>query len=149
MAVSLPRLLALGAVIALAPGSGLAADVPAATPPAAPRPASRDLPVSLDAASSEVDYRTNTVNFRDVVISQGGMRVAAESARATGLNFENATWNFRGNVRITVDGGSLRSDEAKVDFAANRIARATISGSPAQFEQKRAETTELARAVRG
>ena len=153
MAVSSPRALALGALLALIAGSVQGADQPTAAPAdtsaAANRATSRDLPVSLDAASSEVDYRSNTVNFRDVVISQGGMRVAAESARATGLNFENATWDFRGNVRITVNGGSLRSDEAKVDFAANRITRATISGSPAQFEQKRAETTDLARGRAG
>lgn len=153
MAASHPRSLALGALLVLAAGPGQGAEPPTAAPAdasaAASRSTSRDLPVSLDAASSEVDYRSNTVNFRDVVISQGGMRVAAESARATGLNFENATWDFRGNVRITVNGGSLRSDEAKVDFAANRITRATISGSPAQFEQKRAETTELARGRAG
>jgi lipopolysaccharide transport protein LptA len=153
MAVSHPRSLALGALLVLAAGPGQGAEQPMAAPAdastQASRSNSRDLPVSLDAASSEVDYRSNTVNFRDVVISQGGMRVAAESARATGLNFENATWDFRGNVRITVNGGSLRSDEAKVDFAANRITRATISGSPAQFEQKRAETADLARGRAG
>ncbi len=165
MAASSPSLIVLGTALALAAAVGVAADAPAtapasaattAQPAATANPAgagsktsSRDLPVSLDAASSEVDYRTNTVNFRDVVISQGGMRVAAQTARATGLNFENATWNFRGNVRITVDGGSLKSDEAKVDFAANRISRATIAGSPAQFEQKRAGTSELARGRAG
>jgi lipopolysaccharide export system protein LptA len=155
MAASSPSLIVLGAALALATATSLAADAPASGPATAPpastgtKPSSRDLPVSLDAASSEVDYRTNTVNFRDVVISQGGMRVAAETARATGLNFENATWNFRGNVRITVDGGSLKSDEAKVDFAANRISRATIAGSPAQFEQKRAGTSDLARGRAG
>jgi lipopolysaccharide transport protein LptA len=122
-----------------------------APPPAPAKPAdgARDQSVSLDAASSDVDYRSNTVNFRDVVITQGNTRVAADAARATGLNFENATWNFRGNVRISVDGGSLRSAEAVVNFAANRIARATITGSPAEFEQLRSETGELARGRAG
>src|SRR5256885_12323531 len=44
-------------------------------------------PINLDAASTEVDGRTNTLVFTDVVISQGATRVQAEHARATGLNF--------------------------------------------------------------
>ncbi len=131
------------------------AQVPSPAPAAAPAKAAkpgngaRDQAVSLDAASSDVDYRNNTVNFRDVVITQGNTRVSADAARATGLNFENATWNFTGNVRITVDDGALRSSEAVVDFAANRIARATITGSPAEFEQRRSESGELARGRAG
>src|SRR2546430_7441867 len=46
-------------------------------------------PISLDATSSEVDYKTNTVVFKDVVIAQGNVRVQAEHAHATGLNFDN------------------------------------------------------------
>jgi lipopolysaccharide transport protein LptA len=97
------------------------------------------LPVSVDAASSEVDYKTNTVVFRNVVISQGAMRVQAEHARATGLNFANSRWDFEGNVRIDAEQrGNLRSDQAVVEFRDNHIARATITGKPAEFEQKRA-----------
>ena len=104
------------------------------------------LPVSVDAASSEVDYKTNTVVFKNVVISQGAMRVQAEHARATGLNFANSKWNFDGNVRIDAEqSGNLRSDQAVVEFRDNHIARATITGKPAQFEQKRANSDQIAR----
>jgi len=109
----------------------------------------RDLPINVEAASSDVDYRSSTVVFRDVVITQGGTRVAADAARATGLNFENATWNFSGNVRISVEGGTLRSREAVVNFSANRIARATITGEPAEFEQLRTASGEMARGRAG
>lgn len=109
-----------------------------ATAAAAP-PDFSGLPVSVDAASSEVDYKTNTVVFKDVVISQGAMRVQAEHARATGLNFANSRWNFEGNVRIDAEErGNLRSDQAVVEFRDNHIARAIITGKPAEFEQKRA-----------
>ncbi len=104
------------------------------------------LPVSLDAASSEVDAKTNTLVFKNVVISQGDMRVQADNARATGLNFANSRWNFEGNVRI--DGeqrGNLRSDQAVVEFKDNHIARAIITGKPAEFEQKRANSDAVAR----
>jgi len=120
--------------------------LPALTICAAAPPDFSGLPVSVDAASSEVDYKSNTVVFKDVVISQGDMRVQAEHARATGLNFENSRWNFEGNVRIDAEQhGNLRSDQAVVEFRDNHIARATITGKPAEFEQKRANSAQTAR----
>lgn len=91
--------------------------------------------ITLDAASSEVDYRSNTLLFRDVIITQGGARIAAQRARATGLDFNDSTWTFSGVVRIDVNGGALRSDEATVVFERDRIIRATIRGQQAEFEQ--------------
>ena len=106
--------------------------------PAGVAPGACEQPINLDAASSEVDYKTNTVVFKDVVISQCAMRVAAEHARATGLNFANSRWTFDGNVRIDADQrGSIRSDAAVVDFKDNHIARATVTGKPAEFQQQR------------
>src|SRR5215472_5939234 len=104
------------------------------------------LPVALDAASSEIDARTNALVFRNVIISQGNMRVQAEHAHATGLNFANSRWDFNGNVRIDAEQhGNLRSDQAVVEFRDNHIARATITGKPAEFEQKRANSEQIAR----
>ncbi len=131
-------------VWATAIGLLLASALPAADPPRRSTDA-----VSLDAASSDVDYKTNTVVFRDVVVSQGGIRVSAEQARATGLNFNNSMWTFSGRVRIVVDGGMLSSDQARVDFSDNRILRATIVGNPAQFEQPRVGTSDIARGRAG
>ncbi|MCU0760484.1 MAG: lipopolysaccharide transport periplasmic protein LptA [Steroidobacteraceae bacterium] len=148
----------LAGVLLLAPGSFAAGRETLATGPAAvaARPAALARPatratgaVTLDAASSDVDYRSNTVVFRDIVITQGAVRVAAQQARATGLDFENSTWTFSGAVRITVDGGALRSDEATVNFAANRISTARIRGTPAEFEQPRAGTSDVARGRAG
>src|SRR2546421_12825166 len=103
-------------------------------------------PISLDATSSEVDYKTNTVVFTDVVIAQGNIRVQGEHAHATGLNFENSRWTFDGKVRISAEQrGTLRSDQAIVEFRDNRIAKATITGSPAEFEQQRADSDQVAR----
>jgi len=112
-----------------------------ALPASAALPDFSGLPVQVDAASSEVDYKSNTVVFKDVVISQGDMRVSAEHARATGLNFASSRWNFEGNVHIDAEQrGSLRSDQAVVEFKDGHIARATITGKPAEFEQKRANS---------
>jgi lipopolysaccharide transport protein LptA len=129
-----------------------AAPAAAATAAAAPSPGAvgasptRQLPVTVDAASSEVDYRTNTVVFSQVVISQGAMRVQADHAHASGLNFANSRWTFEGHVRIDAEPrGSLRADQAVVEFRDNRILRATANGKPAQFEQPRADSQQMAR----
>jgi lipopolysaccharide transport protein LptA len=106
---------------------------------------SSTLPIKVDAASSEVDYKTNTVVFKDVTISQGPTKVQADHAHATGLDFANSKWSFDGNVRIDAEPrGNLRSDTAVVEFRDNHIARATITGKPAQFEQKRPGTEQVA-----
>lgn len=125
-------------------GNSAASDQPARVQPSRAQPSGVQ-EVQLDAASSEVDYRNNTVNFRDIVITQGAMRVAADAAHATGLNFDNSSWVFTGNVRIKTDGGNLRSRQANVEFRSQRISRATILGDPAEFEQQRKGSTELAR----
>ena len=148
MARSSRKLLLL---LAAALASGAAAAPPPQTrsqaqpaPPPALQPGQQ--PITVDAASSEVDYRTNTVVFSEVVISQGATRVQADHAHATGLNFANSRWTFEGRVRIEAEQhGNLRSDQATVDFRDNRIARATITGKPAEFEQKRADSDQMAR----
>jgi lipopolysaccharide transport protein LptA len=105
------------------------------------------LPIQLDAASSDVDYKSNRVRFRDVKISQGDTTVQAERAEATGLDFEDSRWVFEGDVRIRVEPqGALRSARAIVEFRDNRIERATITGTPAEFEQQRPDVTARGRA---
>jgi lipopolysaccharide transport protein LptA len=94
-----------------------------------------------------VDYKGDTVTFQDVVITQGDTKVQADRAHATGLDdFDNSHWTFEGNVRINGEQhGSLKSDQAVVEFRNKYISKATITGNPAEFEQKRADTAEIAR----
>lgn len=95
----------------------------------------RNLPINVDAASSDIDNLNNSVVFRDVVITQGDASISAAKATSTGLDFQDTTWTFTGNVRIRMDGGQLDSDQAKVQFKSNQLRTATIEGSPARFEQ--------------
>lgn len=135
-----PLWLALAACVAHAGTAGPTA-VPGGGPPAQQTPPSiPQQKISVDAASQELDYKTNTMVFRNIVVSQGATRVRADHARATGLNFQNSRWTFQGNVQIDAPPrGSLRSDQATVEFRDDRIAGATIIGNPAQFEQQRAD----------
>jgi len=109
----------------------------AAAPGAVLPPVDRDQPIHLDARSSDFDYKNNTLLFHGVRIAQGGLAVVADEATASGLDFKDSHWVFRGNVKITTPDSSLTSDEARVAFAANVVANAQITGSPAAFEQQR------------
>jgi len=101
--------------------------------------------IVMDAVPVEVNYRSNTAVFRDVVITQGDIRIEAREANVKGgLDFENGEWTISGDVRIRVEGGNLKADKAVVWFRNNLISRATITGAPAEFEQKR-EDGNLAR----
>jgi lipopolysaccharide transport protein LptA len=112
----------------------------------------REQKISLDAASSEVDYKKNTVVFKTIVVSQGDIKVEANraEAEATGLNFKTGKWTFTGDVRVHVEKrGNLRSDVAVLDFKDSQIVRATITGKPAQFEQQRSGSDQMARGHAG
>ncbi len=95
--------------------------------------------IVIDAAYSHVDYQTNTVLFEHVVVSQGDTRITAERAHATGVGFANSLWTFEGQVLIALQPrGTVRADQAVVQFRDDRIIQATAHGRPAQFEQQRA-----------
>ena len=147
--------LTVAVLTSLAPGKLAQAQnaTPSPAPPTAPATAPatslRERDITLDAASSELDYRGNAVTFRDVNIAQGNIKVSAERAAATGLEFDNATWEFTGRVRIEFEGGVLRSDAATVAFERNRITRATIRGQQAEFEQSLKDRAATARGRAG
>lgn len=112
--------------------------------------ATRDpqLPILLDAQSTEVDLRTNSAVFSKVRISQGNMAITADQGHAsqtTALDFDNNLWVFRGNVKITMDQGLLTSDEAQITFVNKVLTRAVANGKPAEFEQIVAKTGKLAK----
>jgi lipopolysaccharide transport protein LptA len=106
--------------------------------------------VSVKAQSYEMDLRSGKTIMRDVTISQDDVSITADSATGTGQKFDDSRWEFAGNVRIQAEQrGSMHSDHAVVEFRNNRIARATIKGSPAEFEQKSRGSAETARGRAG
>ena len=92
-------------------------------------------PISLEAQSSQIDYRTHQLVFHQVTIRQGAMSISAALAHATGLDFDDSRWSFRGDVHIVVNRGDLRSNAADIAFANKRLASATVTGTPARFTQ--------------
>ncbi len=101
------------------------------------------LPITVEARSSDFDYQNSVLVFNEVAIVQGAIRITAERAQASGLDFEDSGWEFSGSVRMALPNGSLASDTARVRFARGEIQSATVAGAPATFEQRReAELTQ-------
>ncbi len=123
-------------------GAALAA--PAVTATKVPAP---DQPtITWDAASVDGDFKTHMMHLKDVVITYGSMTVRADKADATATDFKDSRWTFAGNVRINAEPrGNLRSDEAVVEFHDNQLVKATAMGKPAEFDQKRADSNQVAR----
>ncbi|HEV7716156.1 MAG TPA: lipopolysaccharide transport periplasmic protein LptA [Steroidobacteraceae bacterium] len=101
--------------------------------------------IVVKADNFEADYKSNTTQLRNVVISQCDIRVEAKHARATGLSFDNTRWTLDGDVHINVEKrGNLKSDLAVIDFKNGQISKATITGKPAEFEQRRSDSDAIA-----
>ncbi|KPJ81647.1 MAG: hypothetical protein AMJ58_04150 [Gammaproteobacteria bacterium SG8_30] len=112
------------------------------------QPSRATLPISVEADSSDFDYRNGVLVFRRIRVTQGDASVAADLATATGLEFQNSEWQFDGSVRIVAEGGTLESDTAVVRFRDNEIAFAQVTGDPATFSQQRGEQRAEGRAAR-
>ena len=142
MAASLPSRAARATALAVALACAANAEVAAGQAGGVTYDATT--PINLEAASSDFDYRNDTLLFRRVTITQGPLRVEAQEARATGLNFENSKWDLTGQVRITLPEGRLAADSATVSFRDNAVVQAEVRGSPATFEQRLEESRQLA-----
>ncbi|HTC14502.1 MAG TPA: lipopolysaccharide transport periplasmic protein LptA [Steroidobacteraceae bacterium] len=144
MARIAPKVLLL---LACAGAAAVVAAPPAKTP-ATPLSPLGDAPIVVDAASSEADLNKGTGSFKTITITQGGVKLTADSAHGSyPVDFKNSHWTFEGHVHIEDSDrhGSLRADEAVVNFRNGRIEHATVTGKPAEFEQQRSESHQLAR----
>lgn len=106
------------------------------------------LEIQVVARSSDFDYQNGVLVFDAITITQGQVRITADRAVASGLDFKDSRWEFSGTVRITMPEFALASDTARVRFTGGQIASATVTGAPATFEQLRKEEHAQGRANR-
>ena len=141
MAVSSPaKLVALVALLA-----------PSAQANAAPTIAHDRADILLESQSVSIDLKTNSAVFTKIRISEGGMSITADQGQASqqrsqDLYFQDNVWNFRGNVKVTVEQGQLFSDDAQITFVNNVLSKAVANGKPASFEQT---VTKTGKPVKG
>src|SRR5262245_3302651 len=106
------------------------------------------LPIQLKASSLNFDSQKGVVEYGAGTITQGDIRISADHAVTSGVDFQDSKWQFSGTVRISMPESSLASDTAEVRFAGGAIQSAAITGAPATFEQKRKEELAQGRASR-
>lgn len=107
------------------------------------------LPISLDADSTDYDGKRSMMMFRGLRLSQGQIGVVADEGRASKLDFQDSVWRFEGNVVIDVENGHIECDTADLQFIGHTLRIATIEGSPATFELRRPESDEVTYAEAG
>jgi len=98
------------------------------------------LPMSLDAEKTSYDGKNSMLMFTGLRLSQGHIGIEADEGRATKMDFEDSVWRFAGNVIIDIENGHIECDTAEMQFGEFQLKLATVTGSPATFELKRAET---------
>jgi lipopolysaccharide transport protein LptA len=106
------------------------------------------LPIKLEAESTDFDTQNGLFIFNRVMIAQGDVRITAERAVASGLGFEDSRWEFTGKVQIKMPESGVASDLAKVRFGGGEVQSATVTGNPATFEQRREKDLTQGRADR-
>ena len=106
------------------------------------------LPIQLTASSLNFDNQKGVVEYGAVTITQGQIRITADRAVTTGVDFEDSRWQFSGTVRITMPDSSIASETAEVKFSRGEIQSAAVTGAPATFEQKRKDELAQGRANR-
>jgi len=104
--------------------------------------------IVLDADSFDGGLASNKITFHRVRINQGDMSISADLGQGvqkkSGIDFDNSVWNFRGNVKISMEHGQLNSDDAQITFVKQLLATAEANGKPAYFEQKIEKTGKVA-----
>ena len=90
-----------------------------------------------------------STSLTDVTITADGcdMEIKARTVSTTSLDLDDSDWTLDGNVRIRSEQqqSKLSSDRAVVQFRNSEILRITMTGNPAEFEQKRGDSGSITR----
>ncbi len=114
----------------------LLAPVSVGTQEPAPALFDASLPISVDADTSELDRKNQTVIFRGVRVTQGSLSIHADRADTSALEFSNTLWTFTGNVQISTEDTRIDADKAQLRFVDHKLVSAVVTGDPATFEQE-------------
>jgi lipopolysaccharide transport protein LptA len=123
MAPSLPsNLCACGLVLAL----GFASD--------AQQAGSDRQELVLESGPLAFNGQTNVFEVKAPRIWQGDLHIAADDAVATSIEFDAASeWRFNSNVHIKAGTAAMDANSAVFTFEEERLARGTLTGTPASF----------------
>ena len=100
-----------------------------------------------DSLDTKFPKGNSSTTLEKVKITGCDMEITANRASSNGFNVEDSSWTLDGNVHIRSNQQQSRidSDKAIVQFKNSEIHRITITGSPAQFEQRRPDCGQVTR----
>lgn len=104
-----------------------------------------DMPITIDAESSEFDYESSRLLFRGLRLDQGNLGIRADLAETDKLDFNEGDWTFSGNVLIEAENTTLECDQAELSFRDHQLLDALLTGEPARFEQPAKEPGKVNR----
>jgi len=104
-----------------------------------------EMPITIDAESSEFDYESSRLLFRGLRLDQGNLGIRADMAETDKLDFNEGAWTFSGNVRIEADNTTLECDAAELSFRDHQLLAAVLTGAPASFAQPSREPGKINR----
>ena len=99
-------------------------------------------PVIVDAERTDYDGRTSMTVFTGLRLTQGNIGIVADLAQTSRMDFDDSVWRFSGNVVFDVDDGQVTCDSADLRFSEFQLMVATITGTPATFEFRRADSEQ-------
>jgi lipopolysaccharide transport protein LptA len=99
-----------------------------------------DVPILVNADSSEYDDEKRMLKFTGLRLEQGELVVIADSAETAKLDFDDGLWLFEGNVTFMTQDATINGDWARLRFIAHQLAQANIRGEPADFSQQMPES---------
>ena len=102
-----------------------------------------DMPIIINADSSEFDYASSRLVFHGLRLDQGTLGIEAMAAETDKLDFDNGLWIFTGNVVVEAQNATLYCDEARLTFINHQLTAAELSGTPARFKQITEETGQI------
>jgi len=120
------KLMGIVAIALLAAANAMSQDAPVLQP---------DMPITIDAESSEFDYESSRLRLRGLRLDQGNLGIRADLAETDKLDFNEGEWTFSGNVQVEADSTRLRCDDATLNFLNHQLLDARLTGDPASFEQ--------------
>ena len=106
------------------------------------------LPIELKARSQDLDFQNGVLEFNEVTITQGQVRITRRARRRDRARLRGQQLGVQRHRPHLDAGSALASETAHVRFAGGEIASAVVTGAPATFAQQREGENSEGRANR-
>jgi lipopolysaccharide transport protein LptA len=107
--------------------------------------------VVFNSEALNFDRQNNLIQLRGPRITQCDLRIVADEALATGVEFDqDGEWRLTGNVRVEAGTAVIQADRATFTFDNGQLSRGELEGGPVSFSDvdAAAQTSNTGRATK-